>query len=124
MTFWRHQTDKLSSCARRTAGGGCPHMRFPACNSHMQLRGRTGRQLMQMSLMLIEGRILLDEVLFVVGHIVESVNRIGCADGNTGATVDASLGIDVHLSRGFEPGLVLLGMDAVGGADFDAEGVL
>jgi len=78
---------------------------------------------MKISLMLIEGFILLDEVLFVVGHIVDRVNRIGCADGNAGATVDAALGIDVHLSRGFEPGLVLLGMNAVGGADLDAEGV-
>jgi hypothetical protein len=74
--------------------------------------------------MFVEGGVLFDELLLFLGHIVEGVNRIGCADRNAGATVDAAFGFHIHLSRGFELRLVLLGMDAIGGADLDAEGVL
>jgi hypothetical protein len=73
---------------------------------------------------LVIGRVFLDEVLFVLGDIVDGVNRIGGAGGNAGATVDAALGIDVHLSRSFELGLVLLGVNAIYGAGLDAEGIL
>jgi len=74
--------------------------------------------------MLVEGGVLVDKVLLVLGYIVNGVNRIGGAHWNTGAAVDAALGIHIHLGSGFETGLILLGMDAVGRAYFDAEGVL
>jgi hypothetical protein len=74
--------------------------------------------------MFIESRIFFDEILLVLGHVFEGVNRIGCAGRNTGATVDAALGVHKHLSCRFEPGLILLGMNAVGGADLYAEGIL
>jgi hypothetical protein len=74
--------------------------------------------------MFVKSLILLDEILLILGQVIESMNRVRSACRNTGAAVDATLGIYIHLSRSFEAGLVLLGMDAVGGADFDAEGVL
>jgi len=74
--------------------------------------------------MLVKIRVLLDEVLLILGQVLESMNRVGSARRNAGAAVDAALRIDIHLSRSLEARLVLLGMDAVGGADFDAEGVL
>jgi hypothetical protein len=72
----------------------------------------------------VEGSVVLDEILLILGHIFQSVNRIGSAGRNASAAVDAALGIDVPLGCGFESRLVLLGMDAIGGADLDAEGVL
>jgi hypothetical protein len=51
------------------------------------------------------------------------MDRVGGASGNACATINATLGIDIHLGRGFEAGLVLLGMDAIGRANLDAEGV-
>src|SRR5271169_5389457 len=74
--------------------------------------------------MRIEGRGLRDEILLIVRHVFEGVNRIGGASRNAGTAVDAALGIHIHLSRGFEAGLVLLGVDAVGGAELDTERVL
>jgi len=73
---------------------------------------------------LVECGVLLGEFLLVLGHIFEGVNRIGGAGRDAGATVDAAFGIDVHLSGGFELGLVLFRVNAVGGANLDAEGVL
>jgi hypothetical protein len=72
----------------------------------------------------VKSRILLDELLFIFGQIVEGMDRIGPAGGDASAAVDASLGIDVHLSSGFKLGLVLLRVDAIGGADLDAKGIL
>jgi hypothetical protein len=74
--------------------------------------------------MLVEGRVLLDEIFLLLRHIVEGMNRIGRADRDTGAAVDAAFGVHIHLSGGFETRLVLLGMDAIGRANLDAEGVL
>jgi hypothetical protein len=68
-----------------------------------------------------EGGVLFDEILLLFGHIFERVNRVGRADWDTGAAVNAAFGIDVHLSGGFEAGLVGLGVNAIGGADVDAE---
>jgi hypothetical protein len=51
------------------------------------------------------------------------VDRIGRARRNASAAVNAALGIDIHLGRSFEAGLVLLGMNAIGGADLDTEGI-
>ena len=67
--------------------------------------------------------VLLDEVLFVLRDVVQGVNRVGGADRNTGTAVDAAIRVHKHLGRRLEGGLVLLGMDAIGGADIDAEGV-
>ena len=65
--------------------------------------------------MLEVGGVRLDECFLVFGHILEGMNRIGTAGRNTRATVDAAFWVDVHLSRGFETGLVLLGwMQSVG----------
>jgi hypothetical protein len=74
--------------------------------------------------MLVEGRILLDEIFLFLRYIVKGVNRVGGAGRNAGATVNAAFGIDIHLSGGFELRLVLFRVNAVGGANFNAEGVL
>jgi len=68
-----------------------------------------------------EGGVLLDEILLLFGHIFERVNRVGGADWDTGAAVNAAFGIHVHLSGGFEARLVGLGMNAIGRTDVDAE---
>jgi hypothetical protein len=69
-------------------------------------------------------RVLLDEVLFFCRQIVQGEDRIGRADRNAGSAIDAALRFHVHLRGRFEIGLVLLGVDAVGGADIDAERIL
>ena len=74
-------------------------------------------------LLLVESGVLLDKLLLLLGHILQRVNRVGGASGNAGTTIDAALRIDIHLSRCFELRFVLLGMDAIGGADLDAERV-
>jgi hypothetical protein len=72
---------------------------------------------------LIKGGVLLDEILFVLGNILQRVNRVRSAGWDTSAAVYAAFRIHVHLRCGFEAGLILLGMDAIGWADFDAEGI-
>src|SRR5579872_3543230 len=47
---------------------------------------------------LVEGGVLLDEFFLFFRHVVEGVNRIGGAGRNASATVDAALGIYIHLS--------------------------
>ncbi|HKU24129.1 MAG TPA: hypothetical protein VJQ54_01590, partial [Candidatus Sulfotelmatobacter sp.] len=74
-------------------------------------------------LLLEETGVLLDEILLVFRQIFQSVDRVGGAGRNTRTAVDASFGIYVHLGRGFEAGLVGLGVDAVGGANLNTEGV-
>jgi hypothetical protein len=71
-----------------------------------------------------ESCVLFDELLFVLRQIFQRMDRVRRTGGNAGAAIDASLGIDIHLSLAFETGLVGLGMDAVGGANLDAEGIL
>ena len=51
------------------------------------------------------------------------MDRVGGASGNACATINAALGIDIHLGRGLEGGLVLLGMNAIGRANLNTEGV-
>src|SRR4051812_12013282 len=68
-----------------------------------------------------EGRVFLDEFLLVFRDILQGVNRVGSASRNTGAAVNATLGIDKHLSRSFKAGFVLLRVDAVGWANVDAK---
>src|SRR6476646_5980273 len=67
--------------------------------------------------------VLLDEVLLLLGHILQRMDRIRGACRNAGAAVDASLGIDIHLSCGFEAGLVRFGVNAIGRANLNTEGV-
>src|SRR5271166_3421065 len=68
--------------------------------------------------------VALDELLLVLGKVVDRVNRIRGTDGDAGAAVDALYRVDKELSGSFEGGLILLGMNAVGGANIDAERVL
>jgi hypothetical protein len=68
--------------------------------------------------------VLFDEWLFVFGNVVDREHRIRCTRGNARAAVDALRWVDKELSRFFEAGFILLGMDAIGGADIDAEGIL
>ena len=71
--------------------------------------------------MLEKDGVFLDEIFLVFGHVFERVNRVGSADWNTGAAVNAAFGIHVHLSGGFEARLVGLGVDAIGGANLDTQ---
>jgi hypothetical protein len=60
---------------------------------------------------------------FSSGNIFQRLDRVGGASGNACAAVDATLGVDRHLGRGLEAGLVLLGMYAIGRANLNTEGV-
>lgn len=74
--------------------------------------------------LLLEMRgVLLDEFFLVLWNILKSMDRVGGASGHARTAVDATVGINVHLSRCFKGGLVLLGMDAIGRADFNTEGI-
>ena len=88
----------------------------------LQLRSGTGQSSSRS--MLVKGSIFLNQIFLVLRHIVDGMNRVGGASRNTGATVDTTLGIHIHLSGGFETGFVPIGMDAIGGADLDAKGIL
>jgi hypothetical protein len=72
---------------------------------------------------LVKGGVLLDEFLLIFRHVFQRVNRVRSASRNASAAVDAALRVDIHLRGSFEPGFVLLGVNAVGGADFDAKRV-
>jgi hypothetical protein len=74
-------------------------------------------------LLLVIGSVFLDEFLLVFRDIFQCMDRVGGASGNACATINATLGIDIHLGRGLEAGLVLLGMDAIGRANLNTEGV-
>lgn len=67
--------------------------------------------------------VLFDEFFLVLGDIVEGMDGIGGTNRDTGSTVDAAFGIHEHLGGSFELGLVLLGVNAIGGADVNAKGV-
>ena len=93
---------------------------LPACDTRQPgVRADPGR----LQLVLIEGGVLLDEFFLVFGHILESVNRVRGTRGDAGPAIDAAFGIDVHLRGGLELWLVLLGMDAIGWANLDTQGV-
>ena len=104
----------VDSKEEQSPGGGwagSPDVRSPATVPTRQ------------ALLLVVGSVPLDEFLLVFGHIFERMDRVGGANRNTGAAIDAAIGIYVHLGRGFELRLVLLRMNAVRGAHVDAEGV-
>jgi len=81
-----------------------------------------GREPLSSPKLLFEVRgVLLDEFFLIFRYILKRMNRVGGASWHTGTTVNAAFRIDVHLGRGLEAGLVLLGMDAIGWADLDTE---
>jgi hypothetical protein len=67
------------------------------------------------------GGILLDGRFFVFWHIVNWGDSVGGAGRNAGAAIDAFLRIDKELSGFLEARVILLGMDAISGADIDAQ---
>jgi hypothetical protein len=74
--------------------------------------------------MLVKGSIFLNEIFTCPpAHHRRHESSRRCKP-DTGATVDTTLGIHIHLTGGFETGFVLLGLDAIGGADLDAKGIL
>jgi hypothetical protein len=75
------------------------------------------------SLLLVTGSVFLDEILLLFWDIFQRMDRVGGAGGNACATINAAFGIDIHLGRGLEAGLVLLGMNAIGRANLNTEGV-
>src|ERR1700693_1743319 len=80
----------------------------------LQLRSGTGQSSFRS--MLVKGSIFLNEIFLVLRHIVDGMNRVGGASRNTGATVDTTLGIHIHLSGGLETRVVLFGVGPIGGA--------
>lgn len=70
------------------------------------------------------GRIGFDKLLFVLRDIVDGKDRIRGAGGNTRAAVDALRWVNKKLFRFLETGLILLGVNAVGGTNIDTEGIL
>jgi hypothetical protein len=71
-----------------------------------------------------ERRVDGDELALLRRDFVEWEDRIRRADREAGAAVDALGGIDVDLGGGFEPRLVVSGMDAVDGTGLYAQLVL
>jgi hypothetical protein len=71
-----------------------------------------------------ESSVLLDERLFVLRNVVESMDGIRGAGRDARAAVDALHRFNKKLSRFFETGFILLGMDAISGANIDAKGIL
>ena len=69
----------------------------------------------------VVGGVLLDELLLVGRNLVHDENRIGRAHRNAGATINAALGIDVELGGSLKGLLILLGVNAIGWASFDAK---
>jgi hypothetical protein len=97
---------------------------------HAQAASENGRQAysdgrlrssLRTQLLLIKRGVLFDELSFVVGHFLERINRVGGADRDTCATVNAALRVDIHLSRGLELRLLFFGMNAVGRANVGAK---
>jgi hypothetical protein len=76
---------------------------------------------MQRSLVREKFGVLGCEVLQFLGKVLGGVNRVGRADRHAGSAIDAAFRVDVELSRRFEPRLVFLRVNAVGGADIDTE---
>jgi hypothetical protein len=104
----------LHAANRRVADlAGSPCIRHPAGGLHR----------LKTASVLEECCILLDEVLLFLGHILQRMDRIRGACRNASAAVDASLGIDIHLSCRLEAGLVRLWVDTIGRANLNAEGV-
>lgn len=74
--------------------------------------------------LLLEVRgVLFDEFFLVLRNVLKRMDRIRGAGWDTSTTVNAAFGVNVHLGGGVKAGLVLLGMDAIGGADFNTQGV-
>ena len=67
--------------------------------------------------------VLLDEWLLIFRQIVDRLDRIRSADRYARATVNTTVGIDIHLRGRLESRFILLGVDAVRGADIYAQRV-
>ena len=70
---------------------------------------------------LIEGRVLSNEILFVFRQVFKSVDRVGGAGGHACATIDTAFRVDVHLGRRLESWLIRLGMNAIRWANLNTE---
>ena len=75
-------------------------------------------------LLLVKRSVLLDEFFPVFWHLVDSMNRVGLADWNASAAIDAAVGVHIHLGSFCELGLVLLRMNTISCADVSAERIL
>ena len=67
--------------------------------------------------------VLFDVFLLFFRDVFERVNRVGRASRDAGSAIDAAFGIDIHLGGGFETGLIRLGMNAIGRANLNTEGI-
>jgi hypothetical protein len=65
--------------------------------------------------------VLSFERLEFFGQLIDWMNRVGGAHGDTGAAVDASVRVDVELGRGFETRVVFFGMNAIRGTNVNAK---
>src|SRR5438105_12933024 len=69
----------------------------------------------------VERGVLLDVFPQLCTDIVCGMDRVRGAHRNASSTVDTSLGIDIQLGSFFETSFVLLGMNAVGWTNVNAE---
>src|ERR1019366_885037 len=60
----------------------------------------------------------------ILGELVQHENRIGGANRDAGAAIDAIVGLDEELRRFGETGLILLGVDAIHRAGLHAQFIL
>jgi hypothetical protein len=67
------------------------------------------------------GGVFFQELLLIFRQLLGHKDRVRCASGDTCSAIDATFGIDVKLGGRLELGLILLGVDAVGGTDLDAK---
>jgi len=88
------------------------------------LRSEARRLQTENALLLEKSSVLLNEFFLVFRYIFERMNRVRGAGRNASTAIDAAVGINVHLGGRFEPRLVLLGMNAIGWADLNTEGIL
>src|SRR5271157_3802472 len=93
-----------------------PTRQFTPCAGQRALGGAS-------SILEVRG-VLLDERFLIFGDIILGKNRIRGAGRDASAAVDALRRVDKKLRGGFEAGLAVFGMNAIGGADIDAERIL
>src|SRR5690348_18496349 len=69
----------------------------------------------------VESRVLRDEFLLPFGQIIGRLDGIGGAYRHAGAAINATLRMHIELGGSFKLGLVLLGVNAVGGTHVHAK---
>src|SRR5215469_1538621 len=89
--------------------------RLDAAARHQGCDGRTANDLR-----VIRG-VFLDELDLVGRNFLVGEDGIGRADWHASAAVNAAVRVDIQLSRRLKRFLILLGMDAIGWASFNAE---